>query len=513
MARLDGKSALITGIGSGQGRAAALLFAKEGATVVGCDINEAGAKETVNLVRKAGFDMISMAPVDLSDEKQATAWIEEAASKADGIDVLYNNASTGRVGPLLTMTTETWHFTLRNELDLILFTTKAAWPHLVARGGGSVINTGSIIAERGTDMPMSAHGAAKAGVHALTVHMALEGGPDGIRVNTISPGLTESGATAAHLGDPFDNMQKQVRTSPLGRVGKPGDIAPLAVFLASDDAGYITGTNIVVDGGQSLGVGMSFGRAKPQGPGANPGEEIRIKTPDGEADAYLFKPDGNGPWPGVLLYTDIMGVRPVFRDMAQRLADAGFVVLLPNLFYRVARPFDPPLSVHNSSDFRQLLNMMTTLNRGLLETDSGAFLDALTKNSAVKKAPLGCVGYCMSGAMAMWTAGANPDRIGAVASIHGGHLSTGAPDSPDKLVAKTKAQFYFGLAETDPFMKPPMTASLEKRLTAAGLKFETEIFPGTFHGFAIKDASYNEAGGEQHWQSLTRFLKQALNGA
>ncbi len=270
MARLDGKIVLITGIGSGQGRAAAVLFAKEGAQVVGCDINEAGAKTTVDLVRKAGFDMMSMAPVDLSDEKQATAWVEEAVAKAGGIDVLYNNASTGRVGPLLTMTTETWHFTLRNELDLILFTTRTAWPHLVARGGGSVINTGSIIAERGTDMPMSAHGAAKAGVHALTVHMALEGGPDGIRVNTISPGLIESGATAAHLVDPFDNMQKQVRTSPLGRVGRPEDVAPLALFLASDESAYITGTNIVVDGGQTLGVGMSFGRASPRGPALIP---------------------------------------------------------------------------------------------------------------------------------------------------------------------------------------------------------------------------------------------------
>ncbi len=208
-----------------------------------------------------------------------------------------------------------------------------------------------------------------------------------------------------------------------------------------------------------------------------------------------------------------MGVRPLFKDMAQRLADAGFVVLLPNLFYRVGRPFDPPLSVNNSSDFRQLLNISTTLNRPLLERDSKAYLEALAAQPSVKKAPFGCVGYCMSGAMAMWTAAANPDRIEAVASIHGGHLSTAAPDSADKLVAKTKAQFYFGLAETDPFMKPAMIDFLKERLMAAGLDFEAEVYPGTYHGFAIKDAGYNETAAEKHWQSLTSFLKQALNEA
>jgi meso-butanediol dehydrogenase/(S,S)-butanediol dehydrogenase/diacetyl reductase len=130
-----------------------------------------------------------MAPVDLSVPEQASRWVNEAVAAYGGIDILYNNASTGRVGPFASLSLETWQFTLRNELDLIYLVTRAAWPHLVARKGGSIINTGSIIAAHGTDMPMSAHGAAKAGVVALTVHLAIEGGPLGIRVNAVSPGL------------------------------------------------------------------------------------------------------------------------------------------------------------------------------------------------------------------------------------------------------------------------------------------------------------------------------------
>ncbi len=259
MGRLSGKVALITGTAGGQGRAAALAFVREGAKVVGCDIKVEGAEQTVALARASGGEMTSMAPVDLSNEEEAIRWVDQAAAVYGGIDILYNNAALGRIGPLMGMATSAWHFTLKHELDVLFFVTRAAWPHLVASGGGSIINTGSIIGGRGSDMPMAAHGTGKAGVIGLTAHLALEGGPSGIRANCISPGLIATEMFHDLLRDPNDNMHKQVRTSPLGRVGRPEDVAPLAVFLASDESSYITGANIPVDGGQTLGIGMSFG--------------------------------------------------------------------------------------------------------------------------------------------------------------------------------------------------------------------------------------------------------------
>ena len=514
MSRLQGKVALITGTGGGQGRAAALLFAKEGAKVFGCDVDAKSAEETVQMVRRAGGEMTSKAPVDLSIEEQAQQWVNDALAAYGGIDIVYNNAGAARAGPLASMSTASWRFTLGNELDLVYFVTRAAWPHLVARGGGSIINTASIIGWRTSDLPMAARGASKSGVIGLTVHMAVEGGPDGIRANCISPGLTESPSLEPMLKDPFDSIQKQVRTSPLGRIGRPEDIAPLALFLASDESSYITGINIVVDGGQSLGIGMLFGRDI-RAPASVPtrataGERLDISTEDGIADAYVFRPNGKGPWPGVLLYTDIMGVRPEFKAMAQRLADAGFVVLLPNLFYRSGPPADPPLSIHVSGEFTKLMMLMPTLTADRVKRDSAAYVGELEGLADVKPGPIGCVGYCMSGAMAVRTAANFPDRVGAAACFHGGDLSNKAPDSPDRMAANAKAQFYFGFAETDAFMPLERIASLRERLISAGVKFESEIYPGTYHGFAIRDAGYNEAASERHWQNLTRFLKQAL---
>jgi NAD(P)-dependent dehydrogenase (short-subunit alcohol dehydrogenase family)/dienelactone hydrolase len=513
--RLQGKIALITGTGGGQGRAAALLFAKEGAQVFGCDLNAENAEETVHMVRRAGGEMVSKAPVDLSVEAQAEQWVSDAVATYGGIDIVYNNAGAARPGPLASMSTASWRFTLGNELDLVYFVSRAAWPHLVARGGGSIINTASIIGWRTSDLPMAARGASKSGVVGLTVHMAVEGGPDGIRANCISPGLTQSPALDPMLKDPFDSIQKQVRTSPLGRIGRPEDIAPLALFLASDESSYITGVNIVVDGGQSLGIGMMFrrdDRASSDSENASPGgEPISIRTDDGIADAYIFRPEKEGTWPAVLLYTDIMGVRPVFKTMAQRLADAGFIVLLPNLFYRSGPPDAPPLSVHVSGEFAKLMTRTPTLTADRVRRDAAAYIDALIGAAHVRPGPIGCVGYCMSGAMAIRTAANFPDRVGAAASFHGGDLSTNAPESPDRMAASAKAQLYFGFAETDAFMSPDKIATLQERLTQGGVRFESEIYPGTYHGFAIEDAGYDEAGCERHWQALTRFLKQALH--
>ena len=186
--RLAGKIALITGVGGGMGVTAARMFAAEGARVVGCDLDKDGAERTAELVRADGGDITVMGGVDLGDAAQAQAWVDEAVAIHDGIDVLYNNASTQRFGALDELSIEDWDFTMRNELDLVYYTVRAAWPHLKRHRGGSIINVGSIAAIRGVEfMAQNAHSTAKGGGLALTLQLVVEGGPHGIRANVIRP--------------------------------------------------------------------------------------------------------------------------------------------------------------------------------------------------------------------------------------------------------------------------------------------------------------------------------------
>ncbi len=254
MSRLAGKVALITGVGGGMGVAAARRFAAEGARVVGCDLDAEGAARTEALVRAEGGEITVMGGVDLGDADAARTWVDAAVATYDGIDVLYNNASTQRFGAIDELGIDEWDFTMRNELDLVYYTVRAAWPHLKAHGGGSIINVGSIAALRGVEfMPQNAHSAAKGGVIALTLQLVVEGGPHGIRANTISPGMTETPNTAPLLADPPERFRTVVLDRiPLGRHGQPEDVVNAAVFLASDESSWISGTNIVIDGGASV---------------------------------------------------------------------------------------------------------------------------------------------------------------------------------------------------------------------------------------------------------------------
>jgi meso-butanediol dehydrogenase / (S,S)-butanediol dehydrogenase / diacetyl reductase len=253
MGRLDGKVALITGTAGGQGAAAARLFAGENATVFGCDLDAARAEAVAAEIRADGGEMHCTAPVDLADPDGARAWVDDAAQHAGGIDVVYNNASAPRVGPFAELSWEDWRFTLHNELDLIFTVTRAAWPHLIARGGGTVINTASVSAHRGaTFIEQAAHGAAKGGVLAVTRHFAASGARHNIRANSISPGLIVTPQIEPFLKKPGHPVHEMLRSHPLGRLGRPEDVARVALFLASDEAGYLNAVDIVVDGGQSL---------------------------------------------------------------------------------------------------------------------------------------------------------------------------------------------------------------------------------------------------------------------
>ena len=250
--RLDGKVALITGTGGGQGSAAARLFAAEGATVVGCDLKEAGAIETMEAVRAAGGRMTSTQPIDLGDSAQVRDWIDGAVAEHGRLDVLYNNASLPKFGSIAELSDEDWHYTVRNELDLVFYACRAAWPHLVAAGGGSIVNIGSTcgVSAMAATPGGFAHAAMKGGVIAMTREIAMEGGEHGIRANSLSPGIIDTPATNRYLSEGTFRAD-HLRDVLIKRIGTPEDVASMALFLASDESSWVTGANFMVDGGFS----------------------------------------------------------------------------------------------------------------------------------------------------------------------------------------------------------------------------------------------------------------------
>jgi NAD(P)-dependent dehydrogenase (short-subunit alcohol dehydrogenase family) len=249
--RLRGKVALVTGIGSGIGRACAMLFAAQGASVVGCDIDAEAAARTLDESRERGFAIESLHPCDLTSPQDATRLVEFAVARHGGFDVLVNAAAFGAFAWLQDMDYETqWRKTLTGELDIVFLLCKAAWPVLIARGGGSVINFASanaVVALEGS--PAIAHCAGKGGVLAMTRQLAMEGGPHGIRANTISPALVETDATRAHIAAQPEFLERALGKMMIKRVGQPEDVAWCALFLASDESGWVTAADFPIDGG------------------------------------------------------------------------------------------------------------------------------------------------------------------------------------------------------------------------------------------------------------------------
>jgi NAD(P)-dependent dehydrogenase (short-subunit alcohol dehydrogenase family) len=247
--RLHNKVCVITGTASGMGRAAAKLFAAEGANVVGCDVNAAAAQQTQDEVKQSGGKMITVQPCNMTSRADVEGLMRIAAETYGGIDVLYNNGSMAYFAWLTEMSYEQWSKTLREELDLVFHACQAVFPYLVKRGGGSIVNVGSTSAHVAYKvLPALAHMAAKGGVVAMSKQIAMEGGKHGIRCNTISPGLVETAQTRAFINDPqwLGPMRDKLM---LGRVGQPEDIAPLALYLASDESSWVTGADFHIDGG------------------------------------------------------------------------------------------------------------------------------------------------------------------------------------------------------------------------------------------------------------------------
>jgi len=249
--RLAGKVTLLSGSARGQGRAAALRFAREGAFVVGGDLLEEDAAETARLVRAADGQMVTVNRLDVTDEDSVAAWVQAGVDAYGRVDVLYANAGAVRWGAVEEQPFDDWRFTLAAELDSVFLSAKHAWPHL-KRTRGSVITIGSTAGLSGSmTNARVAHSASKAGVIGATRQLAAEGAPHGIRANCISPGMISTEGARETLLDPSHPMHGIRSAIPLGRLGTADDVVNVAVFLASDEAGYVTGSNVVVDGGWS----------------------------------------------------------------------------------------------------------------------------------------------------------------------------------------------------------------------------------------------------------------------
>ncbi|MCM1943643.1 dienelactone hydrolase family protein [Streptomyces sp. G3] len=244
------------------------------------------------------------------------------------------------------------------------------------------------------------------------------------------------------------------------------------------------------------------------------GTAVDIPTEDGTADAYLTHPADGEPRPAVLLYMDGFGLRPSLRAMADRLAGAGYTVVVPNVLYREGRApvVDLPEFIDQASRpkiFERLGPMMRALTPERVERDADAYLRWLTGRPEAAGGPVAVVGYCMGAGLALRTAGAYPDRVAATAGFHGGNLATEAPDSPHRVAGRLRGEVYFAHADQDPGMPAEQQERLEAALTAAGVTHRCEVYAGAHHGYTQVDTSaYDEKAAERHWEALLDLLNR-----
>ncbi len=243
--------------------------------------------------------------------------------------------------------------------------------------------------------------------------------------------------------------------------------------------------------------------------------DVSVATPDGDCPATLHVPDGGGPAPAVILYTDAGGVRETLRVMADRLAGSGYVTLLPDVYYRAGEwtPFDAATVFSIPAERERMTTLMRSVTAERADRDAGAFLDFLAERPEVSGTVVGTTGYCMGGRISLLVAGRHPERVGAAASIHGGWLAaTDDSDSPYLLADRIRATVYVAAAQNDDSFPPDQFERLQAAFKSAGVRYTMDIYPAA-HGFAVPDnPTHDPAAEERHWTALSELFDANLGG-
>jgi carboxymethylenebutenolidase len=238
-----------------------------------------------------------------------------------------------------------------------------------------------------------------------------------------------------------------------------------------------------------------------------------IHTADGTCDAILIRPDDERPRPGVLHLSDVFGHRPAHLDLSRRIAALGYVVLSPNVFYRTARPplFDFVVTPGEDRAMKRFAELSSPLTPDAVERDASSYVDALAAEPSVAAGGMGIVGHCFSGGLALRIAAARPDRITAVASLHGGRLATDAPTSPHRVLPRVKARLYFAHATNDGSMPQDAINRLTHALEAWGGDYESEVYAGASHGWTMPDKpAYDPAQAERAFEKVKALFATSL---
>ena len=242
-------------------------------------------------------------------------------------------------------------------------------------------------------------------------------------------------------------------------------------------------------------------------------QEVVIPTAEGTPEGFLYIPEGAGPWPGVIHLTDIGGIRPSNRGMAQQLAAEGYTVLVPNVFYRTGSPplIDFPIKPGEERSMKRLAELSGPLTPEAMARDASSYVDFLAAEGSVKPGGMGVVGYCFTGAMALRTAAARADKIVAAASFHGGRLFVEGPASPHLLLSRITARLYFGHASNDRGMPEAAIEGLNRALAEWGGTYESELYEGAGHGWTVPDSPvFNPPQAERAFAKLRQLFAQTL---